>query len=116
MFRRKPAADSEGYVDSGLMMSALAEGEMTRVKVHGRALVLTLLEGAPLAFGDTCPHGAASLAQGSLRERQVCCADHGYCFDIVNGRLSWPPDGPYRLRLHSVKVEDGRIKVRLEPE
>jgi nitrite reductase/ring-hydroxylating ferredoxin subunit len=116
MFRRKPPVDSEGYVDSGVVITTLAESEMTRVKLHGRVLVLTLLEGSAVAFGDTCPHGAASLAKGSLQGRQVCCADHGYCFDIVTGRLNWPPDEPYRLRLHAVKVEDGRVKVRLEPE
>ena len=115
MFRRKISVDSEGYVDSGVALAALAESEMMRVKVHGRVLVLTLLEGSPVAFGDVCPHGAASLAAGSLRGRQVCCADHGYCFDIVSGRIAWPPDEPYRLRLHAVKVQDGRVKIRLEP-
>lgn len=112
MFRRKNKADADGFFLTDVPLGELAEGQMVRVKAGGKAVVLTLLDGVVAAFGDTCPHGAASLAAGSLRGRQVCCADHGYCFDIGHGRIAWPEDEVYRLHLYEVMVEDGRIKVR----
>lgn len=116
MFRRRKAVDNKGFADTGIRAAALRAGEMVRVSVHGQRLILTLLDGVPVAFSETCPHGAASLAGGSLRGALVCCPDHGYCFDMRNGRIDWPPDEPYRLPCYAVKVENGSVKIRPEPE
>lgn len=115
MFRRKDKTDADGFFLTAVGLGELTEGQMVRVKVGGTAVVLTLLDGEVAAFGDTCPHGAASLAAGTLRGQLVCCADHGYCFDIGHGRIVWPEDEVYRLRLYEAEVQDGRIKVRPLP-
>ena len=112
MFRRKKTTDADGFLETGVEEEEIVEGQMVRVKAGGTAIVLASLDGTIAAFGDTCPHGAASLSAGSLRGRQVCCPEHGYCFDIGHGRIVWPEDEVYRLHRYEAKVENGRIKVR----
>jgi len=87
---------------------------MIRVKINDRVVVLTKSIDGVMSFDDTCPHGAASLSKGSLRKYRVSCPDHGYCFDIQSGQIAWPEDEFYRLSVYKVKIEDGKIQLRLE--
>lgn len=86
---------------------------MKKVNVGGMAIALTRLNGQIVAFADTCPHGAASLAKGTLSGSKICCSDHGYCFDIRTGDLLWPDDEPYRLRRVGIKIVEGAIWLQL---
>ena len=113
MFRRKKGADKLGYYSCGISSKILKAGELTKVKINGQVLNLTRVNDEIVAFGDTCPHGAASLAKGSLSGYKISCPDHGYCFDIRSGHVLWPEDESYRLNLYAVKVEDGEIKIRI---
>jgi nitrite reductase/ring-hydroxylating ferredoxin subunit len=111
MFRRKLPQGSEELADSGIEAAALQEGEMVRLKLRGESIALALVQGQLRAFTDVCPHGASRLSEGRILGDQVCCREHGYCFDLSNGRLSWPPDEPYLLRIYETSVEDGRVKI-----
>ncbi len=115
MFRQSQPRDAQGYIDSAVRLADLREGELTRVRLQDQRILLTLLESLPVAFGEFCPHGAASLSQGHVRGCLVCCPDHGYCFDMGNGRIAWPVDESYRLRRYATKVEDGRVRICLDP-
>lgn len=114
MFKRVRKPDVNGFYATGISASSLMMEEMVRVKINGRVIVLARSIEGVMAFDDFCPHGAASLSKGSLRNHRVCCPEHGYCFDIQSGQISWPEDEHYRLRVHTVMVEDGQIKLRLE--
>ena len=113
MFKRKQRVDKEGYYHCGVNVYDLEAGEMTTVKVNGRALIISKFNDQIYAFDDTCPHGAASLAKGSLSRYKISCPDHGYCFDIRTGGIIWPEDELYRLRRYAVKVDNGQIKLLL---
>lgn len=116
MFRKSSPPDQEGYYNAHVKPEEIAEGHMKKVTVAGIAIVLTRLNGQIVAFPDTCPHGAASLAKGMLSGSKICCSDHGYCFDIRTGALLWPDDEPYRLRRVQTKIVDGEIRLQPPPK
>jgi nitrite reductase/ring-hydroxylating ferredoxin subunit len=93
--------------------SAVREGEMTAVSVNGRKLILTRWEGRLYAVNSECPHAAADLSRGSLHRWKITCPEHEYCFDIRDGRLTWPEDEYYRLRVYQVKQEEGVVMVKI---
>lgn len=111
LFKRTPAGDAEGFVAT-VAASAVAENQMTVVRIAGKKLILTRHDGRVYAIDSTCPHAAADLSAGTLRAWRLCCGEHDYCFDIRTGLLVWPDDEPYRLRRYEVKEEDGVVMVR----
>jgi len=66
------------------------------------------------AVSDTCPHAGGSLSQGLLDGRDLICPLHAWGFDIQTGRS--PDDPSCALQVHEVRVTDGVIEVRLEPD
>ena len=104
--------DNEGILTS-VAAADVVEGEMALVQVEGRKIILTRYEGRLYAFANACPHAAASLSHGSLTRWKVTCPDHGYCFDIRSGAITWPSDEAYRLKTYEVWEDDGRVKLRL---
>lgn len=111
LFRRaKP--DAQGYYEAAAADS-VHPNAMVKIKIEGRQVVLTRFEGQPYAFSAICPHAAADLSQGTLNRWKVSCPDHGYCFDVRSGRILWPEDEPYGLRLYPAKEENGMILVKL---
>lgn len=90
------------------------EEALWRVRAGKRSLLLTRCEGVVLAIDAVCPHGAADLGEGTLHRHKLCCPDHGYCFDIRNGAILWPPDEFYRLKRYEVREEGGSVYVRLD--
>jgi 3-phenylpropionate/trans-cinnamate dioxygenase ferredoxin subunit len=113
MFIINQYVDEDGFCSCEINALNLEAGQLKQVKITGRALVLARIGDEIFAFDDTCPHGAASLAKGSISRHKISCPDHGYCFDIRSGGLLWPENEHYRLRKHTVKVDDGQIKIRL---
>jgi nitrite reductase/ring-hydroxylating ferredoxin subunit len=108
-----PQMDKNGFVDTAVFPQFLQSGQMVSVQINGRALILTRYEGEVIAFSGRCPHAAAPLEKGTLYRHKLTCPDHGYCFDIRNGRTLWPPDEAVRLRRYPVKEKDGRLWVRV---
>ena len=67
------------------------EGALRRVEAGGRAVCLGRLEGAWIAFDDTCTHEDCSLAEGELDGAVVVCPCHGSEFDVRTGDVLTPP-------------------------
>lgn len=111
-FRRREQVDADGFYET-VDETAVVEGRMTPVKVAGRQLLLTRWQSGLYAFAATCPHAAASLADGEVSRYKVICPEHDYCFDVRNGRILWPEDEMYRLRTYPVKVVDGKVWVQV---
>lgn len=105
--------DSDGFFATGVKATKVKPNQMTTVKINGQKIVLTRYEETIHAYGSECPHAAADLSQGEAARWKVFCPDHGYCFDMRNGRTLWPEDEPLRLKTFPVKIEDGLVKVKV---
>jgi len=69
-------------------------GEPLAVRLCGRDLVLWRdAQGRPHAFDDRCPHRGAALSLGRVRDGQLQCVYHGWCFD-GGGRCTTVPAVP----------------------
>ncbi|HRQ36722.1 MAG TPA: Rieske 2Fe-2S domain-containing protein [Chloroflexota bacterium] len=112
LFKSKATPDADGYFET-VAAGAVQEGELTAVTINGRQLLLTRYEGRVHAFSAQCPHAAANLGDGWLSRFKITCPDHEYCFDMRNGRILWPTDENYRLKMFEVKESDGRVKVKM---
>jgi nitrite reductase/ring-hydroxylating ferredoxin subunit len=66
--------------------SALAAGAAVRVEAEGGpAALVALVDGAPHAVSDTCPHRGTSLSGGLLRDGVVTCPAHLWQYDVRTG-------------------------------
>jgi 3-phenylpropionate/trans-cinnamate dioxygenase ferredoxin component len=65
----------------------LQDGEMKKVEVDGRELLLARVGGSYYAIDDRCPHMGGDLSKGSLEGSVVTCPKHGSRFDVRDGRL-----------------------------
>ena len=92
---------------------AVRANQITLVQINNHSFILTRWQDEVVAFSNRCPHASANLAEGDLHRGRITCPDHGYKFDIGNGRVLWPPDEVYRLKRYEVLEENGIIKVRL---
>lgn len=71
----------------------LATGELRAFRVEGVTwpVVLTIIDGAIVAFPGVCPHEDVALADGELDGTTVICPGHGYHFDLYSGRCEHDP-------------------------
>jgi nitrite reductase/ring-hydroxylating ferredoxin subunit len=106
----------------------LSEGAMQEVQVGDQALLLARLGETYYATQARCPHLRAHLAKGKLDGTVVMCPAHGSTFDVTTGRnLAWVESlpglikgvakalvKPKDLNTFPVKVEEGRVWIRLE--
>jgi toluene monooxygenase system ferredoxin subunit len=64
----------------------MAEGDVVRVEAEGGpAALVALVEGAPYAVSDACPHRGTSLADGLVRDGVVTCPAHLWQYDLRTG-------------------------------
>jgi nitrite reductase/ring-hydroxylating ferredoxin subunit len=110
---QKLEAEGDVFYDTAVSAQSLQPGQMVALEVAGKAIILTRYEDRPVAFAGRCPHAAARLEEGTLYRHKLTCADHGYCFDIRNGRTLWPPDEAVRLRRYPVTGINGTVWVRV---
>lgn len=89
-------------------------GHAARLEIDGLPLAIFNVDGTFHCLDDTCSHAEASLSEGEL-DPQGCaveCPLHGSQFDLRTGEpLSLPAVEP--VRVHAVRVEDGRLSVHL---
>lgn len=89
----------------------LPPGRATAVVVNGRAIALFNVGGTFHALDGRCPHRGGPLGEGSLEGTRVSCPWHNYTFDVTTGENVVSPD--LKVARFEVKVEDGRVFVRL---
>jgi len=89
-------------------------GSARRVLVQGRALAVFNVAGEFHVTDDTCTHGFASLAEGTLAGHVVTCPWHGGAFDLRSGQPVAPPcTAP--IAVHPCELRDGSVWARLKP-
>ncbi|MBI5666395.1 MAG: FAD-dependent oxidoreductase [Chloroflexi bacterium] len=90
----------------------LQDGEMRRIELEGRPVVLARVQGQYYAFGGKCTHYGAPLNEGVLKGHTLICPWHHACFDIRSGARLEPPalnDVPR----YPVQIEAGNVVVTL---
>ena len=70
--------------------SEVHEGELHAVKLAGRSLLLTRVNGEVYACDNKCPHLGLPLTKGAVADGTVTCPFHGSKFDLCSGaNLDW---------------------------
>lgn len=100
-----------------LETSQLPEGQMTKVTVDGRDLLLTHVDGAYYAIANKCTHLGGSLSRGELDGSIVTCPRHGARFDVTTGqnvqdaKIAMIKMQVKDVESYQVKVEGSKILV-----
>lgn len=90
----------------------LREGELVKVEVDGRGIVLLQHEDGIHAFDSVCPHYGCDLSKGILEGHNVTCRCHGSEFDVRDGSLiHGPATAP--VPSYDVRKRTGRVQVRM---
>lgn len=90
----------------------LREGEMVKVDVDGRPVVLLQHDDGIHAFEGTCPHYGCGLWEGILEDHTVTCQCHGSQFDVRDGTLiHGPATAP--VPSYDVRRRMGRVQIRM---
>jgi len=87
-------------------------GEMLRLDVGGRPVVLVNVDGEVFAFEDRCPHQATRLSEGTFDGRTLECSAHQWLFDCRGGAGINPADA--RLLRFAVRVDGETIFVNVK--
>ena len=66
-------------------LDKLPPGEMTRVEIGGRAILLANLDGKLHDCSDICPNQFSNLSYGDLDGEEVSCPLHGAKFNVITG-------------------------------
>src|SRR5258708_35196029 len=88
------------------------DGEMIRVELEGKAVLVSRVGGQYHAVGGNCSHYSAHLDQGVLKGHTLICPWHHACFDIRSGVRLEPP-ALNDLAHFAVRIHDGEIVVTL---
>ena len=90
--------------------SEITAAELKVVDVDGEQIVLTELNGSPIAFANMCTHEACDLAYGALDGEEIECDCHGSVFNVVSGEVLQGP-ATERLPVYAVRVEGDDVLV-----
>jgi nitrite reductase/ring-hydroxylating ferredoxin subunit len=102
---------ADDSVDVGAA-NELRAGQVKRVRVGGRGVVLARAAHGYAAFDERCTADGASLADGTLAGDTVRCAC-GSQFDVMTGRVkSGPAQEP--IGTYAVEERSGRVCVTLD--
>ena len=89
------------------------DGTLRRVDAGGRAVCLGRIDGAWVAFDDTCTHEECPLSDGELEGGKVVCYCHSGEFDVRTGAvLKGPPEDP--IPVYELREENGELQVHLD--
>jgi 3-phenylpropionate/trans-cinnamate dioxygenase ferredoxin component len=104
----------------------LREGELKRVMIGGRGILLAKANGQFYASELFCPHMEADLSEGTLRGTILTCPMHNSQFDFRDGHIVRWTDlsgivlayakktrPPRPLKCYPVRVEGDRVLVGL---
>ncbi len=96
----------------------LLEGELRGLEIGERLVLLARLGGRITAMDDSCNHAGCLLSGGWVHEKKkaVVCPCHEYLFELGTGRnVTFPKLGDDQ-RAFEVRVENGRVIIRLPQE
>jgi len=89
----------------------IVSGQMKKITVNGKEIVVSNFDGNYFAIDDTCTHSGASLSEGKLDGQIVTCDWHGAKFDCKNGKLVKFPGEIMDLKSYKIVIESENIFV-----
>jgi ferredoxin-NADP reductase/nitrite reductase/ring-hydroxylating ferredoxin subunit len=94
----------------------LKEGNLLRVDVEGRPIVLAMVQGKVYAMDAVCSHEGGPLEDGTLDGYELKCPWHYALFDVRNAKVSeqtvWATD----LQSYPVKVDEANGDILVNPQ
>ncbi len=104
----------------------LQSGQMKRVNVAGREIVIAREEDNFYAADNKCPHMGGNLSKGSLDGHVITCPVHKSKFDLKTGSvIQWTDFGgltlaigkafkkPRALQIYPVKIDKKDVMVQI---
>ena len=88
-------------------------GEMKRVEVGGKPILLVNLGGELLALDAECTHQEGPLEEGFLEGAEIECPWHGGVFDLKTGEPTSPPP-TVPLSRYKVTVDGEAVLVDVD--
>jgi len=91
------------------------DGQGKKFTINGQHVAVFNIDGELFAFEDECPHLGGSLGSGKLEGKLVTCPNHGWQFDITNGKCVTEDrcdDGAF-VETYPVKIENDEIILSL---
>lgn len=85
------------------------------LEVDDRIVVLFHVGGEFFCIDDVCTHDGGPLGEGELSDHAIACPRHFAKFDIRTGKALTMPATEDTV-VHEVKVEGGKVFVRLSDE
>jgi 3-phenylpropionate/trans-cinnamate dioxygenase ferredoxin subunit len=107
-----------GYVRASSKLE-IAVGEMKKVILDGRDVLIANVDGNYYAVGGECTHFGGDLSEGVLEGNIVTCPNHKARFDVTTGKVvSGPVEALSRpdiedLPKYLVKVENQDIMIKV---
>jgi 3-phenylpropionate/trans-cinnamate dioxygenase ferredoxin component len=95
-------------------VAEFADPDRKLIEIGDRLVVLVHAGGQFFALDDVCTHDGGPLSDGEIDPTgcTIACPRHGAKFDLKTGAAKTMPATKATVA-HAVKVEDGRVLVRL---
>jgi len=93
-------------------IQAIDPGQMLKIKVGGKNILLANIDGNIYAIDDQCSHEDASLYNGALKGNCVECPLHGSRFNFKTGKPLELP-ATEAIKTYTVKIENNEILIAL---
>jgi len=100
--------------------SEIPIGNLKMVKLEGKEILITNVNGNYYALGNRCTHAGGDLSKGSLDGKMITCPRHGSKFDVTTGKVVSGPkilflrptikDEPF----YEVKVDGKNILLKID--
>lgn len=102
---------------TSLKKNDLQEGELAKVEINDKSIVLTKINGKYYAMDSVCSHEGGPLEEGELDGYTLVCPWHQGKFDIRSAKASPETDWVTDLQSYSVVVDDstGDISIKTGP-
>jgi nitrite reductase/ring-hydroxylating ferredoxin subunit len=112
MINRNAYRNGPADFQPAIAASKLAEGQMVRVEVDGRPILLVKSGAKICAIGAVCSHYGAPLNEGAIEDGAVRCPWHGSRFALEDGSVR---EGPTCTPVPSyeVKLVNDQIEVKM---
>ncbi|GAB4186254.1 MAG: hypothetical protein Kow00105_00710 [Phycisphaeraceae bacterium] len=100
------------WLDIGSVTGFTADGHQC-FNIGHLSLVVLRVGDRWYAIENRCPHAGLPLGEGERRGMTLTCPYHGYTYHIGTGRNIDFPDVDPPVRTFPVRVELGRLQVRV---
>jgi len=106
---------SEGQYQKVASKNDLQEGDLFRVQVKDKEIVLSMVKGKVYAIDNICTHQGGPLNEGELKGYDLKCPWHYAVFDVRNGKVSDRTVWATNLYSYPVKVDETNGDILVNP-